>query len=60
MKEKPKYWKSLKTGNLYDYEEYSNHGHGGWHSGFVPGEGMITKNDLPKDEYPYTIVYEVK
>lgn len=48
MKEKPKYWVSLKTGNKYPYYEYINHGWGGERHG---------KKDLPK-EYPYTIEYE--
>lgn len=48
MKEKPKYWVSLITGNKYLYEDYSNHGYGGVKHGW---------NDLP-DEYPYTIEYE--
>lgn len=57
-KNKPLYFVSLKTGNKYDYEIYSNHGKGNLHSALVPGFGTITRNDLPKDEYPYTIEYE--
>jgi hypothetical protein len=45
----PKYHKSLKTGNLFPHDEYSNHGCGG-----MKGKWK----DLPKDEYPYTIIYE--
>lgn len=48
MKDTPLYWKSLKTGNAFPYYEYSNHGYGGIKDG---------RKDLPKDEYPYTIVY---
>lgn len=48
MKTKPLYWKSLTTGNEYDYYEYLNHGYGGIHN---------NRKDLPKDEYPYTIIY---
>lgn len=51
MKEKPKYWVSLVTGNKYPYKEYANHGWGGIKHGW---------SDLPKDEYPYTIEYEEK
>lgn len=58
MDTKPISYKSLKTGNEYPYEEYSNHGKGGWHSAFVPNLGMVSKNDLPKDEYPYTLTYQ--
>lgn len=46
----PKLYKSLVTGNEYDYHTYTNHGHGGVYRGY---------NDLPKEEYPYTIIYEV-
>lgn len=49
MRPKPKNWKSLLTGNEFLYLEYSNHGHGGEYKGY---------KDLPKGEYPYTIVYE--
>lgn len=49
MKQKPKYWKSLLTGNEFVYLDYANHGYGGIKE---------AKKDLPKDEYPYTIVYE--
>lgn len=49
MKTKPDLWLSLKSGKTYDYYVYANHGHGGIHMG---------KLDLPKDEYPYTIIYE--
>ncbi len=53
----PLSWKSLKTGNVFPFYDYSNHGKGGLHSGFIAGEGTITRMDLPKDEYPYTIIY---
>lgn len=43
----PKFFKSDVTGNLYDYERYRNHGHGAFQR-FI---------DLPKDEYPYSIIY---
>lgn len=49
MKEKPKYYVSMKTGNKYPCKEYINHGWGGEKNGF---------KDLPKDEYPYVIEYE--
>ena len=45
----PEYWKSLKTNNLFNYNKYNNHGYGGIKRG---------KEDLPKDEYPYTIKYK--
>ena len=45
---KPEYWKSLKTGNLYLCADYHNWGGG------VRKRG---KEDLPADEYPYTLVY---
>lgn len=57
-KNKPLFLVSLKTGNKYDFEVYSNHGKGNLHSALVSGFGTITRNDLPKDEYPYTIEYE--
>ena len=56
----PVKWKSLVTGIEYDYKVYCNHGHGGLHSAFVPGEGTVTRMDLPKHEYPYTIIHEKK
>lgn len=58
MKTKPKYWKSLITGNEFPYYEYNNHGYGGIYTTFIHGIGTVSYNDLPKDEYPYTIVYE--
>ena len=48
MKGKPKYHKSTVTGNMYDYMEYTNHGYGGVKHGYM---------DLPKDEYPYLLIY---
>lgn len=50
-KGRPRFYKSLITGNTYDYEAYSNHGQGGNWRGY---------QDLPKDEYPYTIIYDEK
>ncbi len=49
MKNKPIFWKSLKTGVEYSYNEYCNHENGGTHKGY---------KDLPIDEYPYTIIFE--
>lgn len=49
MKDKPTHWKSLKTENLYSYTEYINHGYGGEKMGYL---------DLPKEEYPYTLIYQ--
>ncbi len=46
---KPKFWKSLLTKNLFPFYEYANHGKGRLYSGY---------KDLPKDGYPYTIIYE--
>lgn len=46
-REEPINWKSLKTGNLFSYKDYSNI--------------EVSKNGyliLPLDEYPYTITYE--
>lgn len=54
-----KYWKSLLTGNEFNFAEYSNHGFGGIHSGFVDlGNGREWRSfkDLPLNEYPYTII----
>jgi hypothetical protein len=48
MKEIPEFWVSLKTGNMYSYKEYINHGYSGIKHGF---------KDLPKDEYPFTLKY---
>lgn len=50
MKRIPRNWRSLKTGNTFPYDEYVNHGYGGIHRG---------KKDLPKDEYPYTVDFEI-
>lgn len=44
----PESWVSLKTGNKFPYSEYTNHGFGGKRQQW---------NDLPADEYPYTIEY---
>ena len=41
--EVPSVWKSLLNGN-----KYNNHGYGGVKDG---------KMDLPKEEYPFTIIY---
>lgn len=46
---RPKLYKSLITGKTYDYEMYSNHGQGGNWRGY---------QDLPKEEYPYTVIYD--
>ena len=46
---KPKYYKSTITNLLYDYNKYSNHGYGGYKN---------DKLDLPKNEYPFLILYE--
>ncbi len=50
--DKPKgiitYYKSQITGNEYDYTKYTNHGHTGNYRGF---------EDLPTNEYPYTLIY---
>jgi hypothetical protein len=46
-REKPKYWKSLKTDIEYQYSDYSNIEEP--KMGFLP---------LPKDGYPYTIIFE--
>ena len=42
-----KYYKSKVTGNLYEFNKYTNHGYGGTKLDYI---------DLPKDEYPYTII----
>ena len=39
-----------KDGSLYSKKEYDNHGKGGILNGMI---------DLPKDNYPYTLKYEV-
>ena len=49
--DKPVFWMSLKTGNTYEYEAFCNHGQGGIYR---------NKMDLPKEEYPFTIVYPPK
>lgn len=43
----PKCWKSLVTGNEFDYETHAN-----------IEEQRGIKKPLPKDEYPYTIIYK--
>lgn len=45
--EEPKYWKSLVTEKTYPYLEYSNIDE--TKQGYLP---------LPKDGYPYTLIYE--
>jgi hypothetical protein len=57
MERKPLYHVSLVTGKKYPYDEYTNHGFGKMKCGFVPGEGTICFNDLPENEYPYTLEY---
>ena len=47
---KPINWVSLITGNKYSYFDYTNHGKGDIYRGFI---------DLPKNEYSYTLEYEV-
>lgn len=42
-----KYYKSEITGSEYSFNDYINHGHGGFKSGF---------KDLPLNEYPYSII----
>lgn len=46
---KSTHWKSLITGNTFCVKKYVNHGYGGLHHGFM---------DLPKEEYPYTLLFE--
>lgn len=58
MKTKPMKWQSLKTGNEFDYHDYNNHGAGGIKCSLIANEGTKCFNDLPKDEYPYAIIYE--
>lgn len=48
MKGRPKYYMSTVTSNKYDYKDYINHGYGGIKHGYI---------DLPKDEYPYLLIY---
>ena len=40
-----------KSGKEYIKDEYSNHGQGNFYRGFL---------DLPKDDYPYSVKYEIK
>jgi hypothetical protein len=49
LKGMPLFWKSLVSGNEYDYTKYTNHGYGG-----IKQKKWI---DLPKEEYPFTVVY---
>ncbi len=53
MKNKPIFWKSLKTGMEYSYAEYCNHGR----NEIITFDHKEYK-DLPSDEYPYTIIFE--
>ena len=46
---KSKNWRSLVNGNTYPIETHENHGHGCVYKGM---------QDLPKEEYPFTIDYE--
>lgn len=50
------FWKSLVNGNEYDKEEYENHGYGGRREYGDWGGTFKRKLDLPKDEYPFTII----
>lgn len=62
MGNKPIYHVSLVTGKKYDYETYSNHGYSGIKCGFVHengGKEWKCFNDLPTDEYPYTLEYAI-
>lgn len=56
---KTTYYKSLKTGKEYllgnrDRSGYCNHGHGGDKK--FAGNTIM---DLPKEEYPYTMVHDI-
>lgn len=53
-KSKPSHHKSLVTGNLYDYEKYSNIDEEKW---FIANNVSKKYLPLPAIEYPYTIVY---
>lgn len=55
-----KYWKSLVTGNEYDWDEFENHGYGGIREYGDWGGVFKRKRDLPKAGYPYTIIDEWK
>ncbi len=46
-KSEPDNWKSLVTGNLFPYSEYSN-----------IGVDKLGYKALPKNEYPFTLVYK--
>lgn len=48
-KETAIFYVSKVTGKKYSVEDYTNHGKGGFYKGF---------NDLPADEYPYSIEYK--
>jgi hypothetical protein len=47
-------------GNEYPIEEYNNHGWGGIKTLNVQNVGLVSKNDLPHDEYPYSIKYRTE
>jgi hypothetical protein len=60
-KTRPAAYKSLVTGNVFEYGpgKYSNHGYGGIKTVFNPKTKEYEEyQDLPADEYPYTILYE--
>lgn len=52
---KPSHHKSLVTGNLFDYEKYSAIDEEKWWPKDSPDAKLYLP--LPKDEYPYTVVY---
>lgn len=56
----PKNWVSLKTGNKYSFNEYSNHGYGGLSPINQYVWGAKRYLDLPKDEYPFTVEFTTK
>lgn len=44
-----------KSGKMYDYHKYKNWGRGQAERGKTDG---IIYEDLPKEDYPYTLKYE--
>jgi hypothetical protein len=49
-----------KTGNEYPIEDYNNHGWEGIKTISVQNIGLVSKKDLPNNEYPYYIKYKTK
>jgi hypothetical protein len=61
-----KYKKEIPThyvgisGKEYPIEDYNNHGWGGIKTINILNVGLVSKKDLPHDEYPYSIKHKTE